>query len=327
MCNAYILTNNSLTMIIDNTPHTIPTSHHNFDKIMSELSRGEYSNILSLISGNKRILSNYITSIRGDVVFDCTTDKITYKDKIVHDTIVEKIVEFAQKSLPIQPLINFLENLYDNPSCTAIDELYLFLEYGRLPITEDGCFIAYKVVNDDYTSVYDKKTKNNIGLVVEMPRNRVNDDRHQTCSTGLHFCSYDYISEIKGDRIVLLKINPADVVSIPIDYNNTKGRACKYTVVGELTHEKKLPLSETTYYQFDTINTISEEIEDLEETNNVDDQGDDEKALIEAYHLGYKHGRTKVPMNVNITSNTPLKESDMYILGYKHGKLHKRKQY
>jgi hypothetical protein len=32
----------------------------------------------------------------------------------------------------------------------------------------------------------------------------------------------------------LIKINPADVVSIPSDYNNAKGRCCKYVVVGEI---------------------------------------------------------------------------------------------
>ena len=31
---------------------------------------------------------------------------------------------------------------------------------------------------------------------------------------------------------MILKINPADVVSVPTDYNNSKGRCCKYTVVG-----------------------------------------------------------------------------------------------
>ena len=33
---------------------------------------------------------------------------------------------------------------------------------------------------------------------------------------------------------MILKINPADVVSIPADYNATKGRACRYEVLGEL---------------------------------------------------------------------------------------------
>ena len=33
---------------------------------------------------------------------------------------------------------------------------------------------------------------------------------------------------------MILKINPADVVSIPSDYNNSKGRACRYEVIGEI---------------------------------------------------------------------------------------------
>ena len=31
-----------------------------------------------------------------------------------------------------------------------------------------------------------------------------------------------------------VKIDPADVVSIPTDYNNAKGRCCKYTVMSEI---------------------------------------------------------------------------------------------
>jgi hypothetical protein len=36
---------------------------------------------------------------------------------------------------------------------------------------------------------------------------------------------------------MIVKINPADVVSIPSDYNNAKGRACRYEVIGEHTSE------------------------------------------------------------------------------------------
>jgi hypothetical protein len=37
---------------------------------------------------------------------------------------------------------------------------------------------------------------------------------------------------------MLVKINPADVVSIPSDYNNAKGRTWKYEVVGEVTDKE-----------------------------------------------------------------------------------------
>ena len=82
---------------------------------------------------------------------------------------------------------------------------------------------------------------NSPGKIVEMARNEVDDNMHNTCSTGLHFCSKEYLDHFgkvrdgkKKDRVVILKINPADVVSIPADYNSTKGRACRYEVIGEL---------------------------------------------------------------------------------------------
>jgi hypothetical protein len=72
------------------------------------------------------------------------------------------------------------------------------------------------------------------GCILEMERNQVDDNKDQTCSTGLHFCGMSYLSCFGGERTVIVKINPRDVVSIPSDYNEAKGRACRYEVVGEL---------------------------------------------------------------------------------------------
>jgi hypothetical protein len=75
---------------------------------------------------------------------------------------------------------------------------------------------------------------NSVGQVVEMERNQVDDDQNRTCSTGLHFCSQEYLNHFSGEHTMIVKINPADVVSIPNDYNDSKGRACRYEVIGEL---------------------------------------------------------------------------------------------
>ena len=69
---------------------------------------------------------------------------------------------------------------------------------------------------------------------VEMERNKVDDDKNNTCSTGLHFCGMSYLNHFGGARTVIVKINPRDVVSIPTDYDDAKGRACRYEVIGEL---------------------------------------------------------------------------------------------
>jgi len=125
-----------------------------------------------------------------------------------------------------------------NPSKRAVTELYGFLEKNNLPITSDGHFLAYKKVKQDYTDCYTGTMDNSVGKVVEMERNRVDDDQNNTCSTGLHFCSRDYLNHFGGERIVIVKINPRDVVSIPTDYNNAKGRACRYEVIDEIDKEK-----------------------------------------------------------------------------------------
>jgi hypothetical protein len=73
-----------------------------------------------------------------------------------------------------------------------------------------------------------------------MPRNKVDEDKDRTCSYGLHFCSISYLphfSDSCGGHTMIVKINPKDVVAIPADYNNTKGRTCRYEVIGEYTED------------------------------------------------------------------------------------------
>jgi hypothetical protein len=171
----------------------------------------------------------------------------------LQDVIAKRILKMNAEGFDARPLVNFLENLYSNPSKTSIDELFLFLDSTDLPITEDGCFIAYKIVKEDYMDIYTGKISNKVGQIVTMPRFTVDDKRENTCSTGLHFCSKDYLksygsSNQKTDKCVLVKINPKNVVSIPSDYNNAKGRTCQYEVVGEMNDpEWRKILSERDY--------------------------------------------------------------------------------
>jgi hypothetical protein len=110
------------------------------------------------------------------------------------------------------------------------------LEKNALPITPDGHFLAYKKVRNDFLDIHSGTMDNSVGQIVEMERHEVNDNKDETCSTGLHFCGMSYLNHFGGSdsRTVIVKINPADVVSIPSDYNNAKGRACRYEVIGEL---------------------------------------------------------------------------------------------
>lgn len=170
--------------------------------------------------------------------------RVLYNGDEVHSLVARRIVEFAQEGLPTQPLINFLDKVMQNPSMTAQQELYDFLENKNLPITEDGDFLAYKAVNDNWTDIYTGRISNKIGATVEMDRKKVDDNRGNHCSKGLHCGAMDYVTMYGGgnSRIVIVKVNPADAVSVPSDHSFMKLRVCKYLVLQEYQGDLVRPL-------------------------------------------------------------------------------------
>lgn len=142
-------------------------------------------------------------------------------------------------------MVKFLENLMQNPSARGVSETYWFLENYGLPITDDGCFLAYKAVRSDYTDIYSGKFLNSVGSVVSMPRNMVDDNYGIDCSKGLHVGALDYVvgyghfvkgqvRSANGNRLLIVKVNPKDVVSVPKYEGHTKMRVCEYTVASEI---------------------------------------------------------------------------------------------
>ena len=228
MSFAYIVQGSNITIVVDNKPHTVSKTHVTYQKLVDAIKAENWEVVRDLIEP-KKVVINYgqgNVSVQGETVF--------WKDKPMHNSLTVRMIAMLQDEFPIEPMVNFMENLMSNPSKQAVTELYGFLEENNLPITPDGCFLAYKKVRDDYKDCHSGTMDNSVGRVVTMERNEVDDNRDNTCSTGLHFCSESYLAHFSGSRTVIVKINPRDVVSIPSDYNNAKGRACRYEVVGEV---------------------------------------------------------------------------------------------
>jgi len=233
MAYPYLIQGSNIVVVIGNKSHTISKTHITYTKVLEAIKASDWDVIPDIIEPKKVVL-NYgqgNVSIQGETLF--------WKGKELNTGLSVRMIQMLQEGFPIEPMVNFMENLYKNPSKRAVTELYGFLEKGNLPITPDGHFLAYKKVRTDYTDVHSGKFDNSIGQVVEMERHDVDDNKDNTCSTGLHFCSMSYLSCFGGERTVIVKINPADVVSIPSDYNDAKGRACRYEVIGELAVEAK----------------------------------------------------------------------------------------
>lgn len=224
----YLIQGRNVVVMINNNSHTINPSHMFYEKILAAIKAEEWDQVREYIEPRKVVL-NYG---QGNIAIQ--GNKFFWQGKEMHNTLTTRIIEMFQGGFPIEPMVKFMENLMENPSHRAVTELYGFLERGKLPITPDGYFLAYKKVRKDYLDVHSGTIDNSVGKTVTMPRNAVNDNCNDTCSTGLHFCSRDYLRKFGGDRVMILKIHPKDVVSIPVDYHNTKGRCCEYQVIGEL---------------------------------------------------------------------------------------------
>jgi len=224
----FLIQGNNITVVIGSKPHTISKTHVTYNKVLEAIKANDWDTVQDIIEPKKVVL-NY-----GKGNISIQGEKLFWKGEEFHNAIATRMIQMLQDGFPIEPLVLFMENLMTNPSYRSVQELYGFLEKNNLPITSDGHFLAYKKVRDNYFDVHSGTMDNSVGKVVQMERNKVDDKAENTCSSGLHFCSQSYLNSFGGERVMIVKINPADVVSIPTDYNQSKGRACRYEVIAEL---------------------------------------------------------------------------------------------
>lgn len=232
--NAYIMTDEVINMVINNEPYTVTGAHANYTAIRSELTSEppiNWERILELTD-----VAQTVVDWAGESGISVVGGVVQYNGRDVHNTVTSRILQGMSEGEDVTPFINFLGNLMQNPSMRAQRELYLFLEQSEMPLTEDGHFLAYKSINKSYKDRHSNKFENSVGSICKMERKDVDDERDNTCSEGLHFCSLSYLRGFWGfgGHTMILKVNPRDVVSIPSDYENAKGRTCRYEVIGEL---------------------------------------------------------------------------------------------
>ena len=236
---AFMITKETVTIIENNGMATCSLKDCSFkEELISALRRGDEQTAMALINKDRAI---------ADWVNDENTLRVKDREilynldgkewKPLHNALVERIITMRDQGFNPDPMIKLLENINKNPSEESQKDLYAFLETNRLPVTIDGCFLAYKKVRANYLDCHSGTISNHPGAHVKMPRELVNADRKQTCSTGLHVCSGGYLREFGGDKTMLIKVNPIHVVSVPIDYKNSKMRVCEYWVIKELGKE------------------------------------------------------------------------------------------
>lgn len=244
----FVVTGDQINLTIDGEPKVLHASHQSYDKIVAILKSGKIDKdeILTLMDPAKKVKEfgeGHLKIKDGVVTYTGLGKDIEVS---VDNSLIGRIEAMHDEGFPVTPLVKFFENLMKNPSNHAVTGLYKFLEKNQLPLTDDGHFLAYKKVRHDYGSIHTAPDgthlDNTPGKTVEMLRNQVDDDHRNTCSAGLHFAGLSYAKDFyswhdKDDHMIVVKVNPADVVAFPNDYNSAKGRTCRYEVVSEVPND------------------------------------------------------------------------------------------
>lgn len=243
-----IKTSSALTVVIADKPYSITTDHTNYEEVLYLIHHhptleldDTLLELIKPVKKFKRIIGSDSTGFRfEDDQLRCYIDDQPFP---LSPSLYEEIINVHNAAGNLSPLYNFVVKLAKNPRKEVIDELWGFLSACGLAITESGNFLAYKRVRSDFLSIYDRKTDNSPGTIVQMPRYAVEHDPSKTCSAGLHFAAWSYLSSYASahqNKTVILSISPEDVVSIPTDYNNAKGRAWRYEVLREVERDDEL---------------------------------------------------------------------------------------
>ena len=229
-----------ITVVLDGERHSINAGNGMFSKALEAYKVNDWDAFIGCVNPTIRLKSLY-ASYEGIEVKD---GNLYVFDEPVHSTLATRVLSFLEAGLDCVHLFKFILKLNLNPSKRAVDELYTFLEHRALPITDNGNFLAYKAVREDYTDKYTGKFLNTIDAVLEMPRNKVDDDKNVGCSYGFHAGTVEYAKDFMGreGHLMIVEINPADVVSIPTDCQFQKLRTSKYKVVGEYEIDLTDPL-------------------------------------------------------------------------------------
>ena len=164
------------------------------------------------------------------VMFD---GELFYYGVHLTSTIAKRIEKDAAEGTLDDRYIKFLVRLLRNPSAKSVEMLYDFMQANDIDILPDGrikCFRGVTQLPDGSCVDYHSgKVPQYEGCFISMPRNFVEDNPEVACSHGLHCASAEYA---KGYGVLTeVAVDPADVVSVPYDYNFAKCRCCRFEIL------------------------------------------------------------------------------------------------
>jgi len=191
-------------------------------------------------------------------VADDETIVAVVDDKIIPDMEkLEKQFTHSNKTNPkgMTAFLKRISTVIDKRS-HSVEDLMKFMEKADLPIADDGCVIAYKVlantsVKGTFVDKHTCKVKQRVGSKVFMKESLVDADNRNDCSNGLHIARRGYVGGFRSgtDPVLICKIAPEDFIAVP-QYDANKVRVSGYHIIERLPVEaasalaNNLPMTE-----------------------------------------------------------------------------------
>lgn len=236
-------------MVLNDKTSTIPSTDKRFPAVCAAVKEGD------------------LEKVRAALVLEKSTSFVTQAGRVVINgwelpqVLQTRVSSMLGRGEDVSALERFCLRLMKNPSWRSVEQLFPFLQHAGVPITKDGCFLAYKGVNKNYTDKHSGLFDNSPGRAHAMPRNRISDDPDVACHVGFHVGALAYAKDFAsgGGRLVVCKVDPMNVVCVPKDASQQKIRVCSYRVVGNYADQLPSTILEEDWLEADDLGDVAED--------------------------------------------------------------------
>jgi hypothetical protein len=315
---AFILTTKSGTTLL--TPagkhHTIPSSHVNYTKILDAIRERRWTDIDTLLDVKKEIEQAVQFKTDGLIRISVATGEVFFNERPLKPSFAKQLLALHEDNFDIRPYVRCLAKIEASKFDRARDYFANFMDRTITPINDEGNFILYKRVQDNYKSFYDGKTDNSIGSEPRLTEKEADPNPANTCSSGMHCCTHEYLPHYHGGqgKVVICEVDPRDIIAfVDEGSQGLKLRCLGYKIIGELGKEMQA--------KAEVEHALPQPAVTPETRYDVSTQ------FIAGYEHGYNMGRKRQDENDRIVSRWPAEKRAGYEAGHKDGRGHKPRLY
>lgn len=223
------ITPSQVILVNDGKGITVDKKQEAYGKILSALKQKKSwskEKAWELATGSSLVAKVSATKKSGLYILD---GKAYFGDIKMNEAMTKKLVWLHENGYSFTAIENFYKRCQKNPRKESVDDLFRFLEQNNIPICKDGCFVGYKYVTKTETGFVDSYSKTmdiKIGNFITLHRSKCTSDPNSACGPGLHVGGWNYVGG--SPHVILTKVAPEDVVSVPFCSNSGKLRCCRY---------------------------------------------------------------------------------------------------